>query len=407
MNRNRIFIQFSVVLIIAVIGYFMAGDASVDERLLSIRMMLYLGSGLAAFAIPYILFPDRNIAVYQLRNSSPNELRNHLWKRCKTIWIIILWLFFTVSFFDIRSPFNQLADKFLIFSYAVLFFTGLLYFSISKYFTVGQNSQDWQEGKKGAEIRKKMADLAKFPLDPGSIPSLLNTIFITAGGMLLVVTGAFVSGHSGLLGETAVGLLVFMAGYISWGRTTESADVHFYATNAFYREFFGTDIKGDEHIQPLEVNQLWWVPPVIRMHVWALITQLDKKLPTGRMIAIGHFIVWITAYQRPGVDVITGAWVLFIIGHSAMLLPTSDKTIIPRWWQQLLAKPVVWLFVRFWMQLRWILPLLLSCNVMYLFFGTPNFYLQIWFVLLYLAIHFVVSAVITYRMHSTVESVYE
>ncbi len=406
-NRNSILLKAVSILLIALIGFLMAGDSTLNEKLLSIRMMLYLGSGLVAFAIPYILFPDRNITIYQLGNSSPDELRNHIWKRCKTIWLMILWLLFVVVFTDIRSPFGQLTDKVLIFIYGTSFFTGLLYYSISRYFQIGRHSQEWQEGKKGAEIRKKMADLAKFPLDPGSIPSLLNTIVITAGGMLLVVTGAFVSGNFGITGETAVGLIILTGGYISWKMTNREADVHFYATNAFYREFFGTDIKGDEQFQPLAVNQLWWVPPVIRVHVWALITQLDRKLPTGRIIAIGHFIVWIVAYQRPGEDVLTGAWVLFIIAHSILLLPTSDRAIMPQWWQQLLDKPAVWMSVRFWMQLRWILPLLLSCNVMYLFFGTPDFGLQAWFVLLYLAVHLVISALITYRMHTTVESVYE
>ncbi len=385
----------------------MAGDAGVDERLLSIRMMLYLGSGLVAFAIPYILFPDRNIVMYQLANSPPNELRKHLWKRCKSIWLSVLWLLFVVAFIDIKNPVNQPLEKFLLFSYGAMFFTGILLWSVSRYFKIGRDSQMWQEGEKGAKIRKKLADFAKFPLDPGSIPSLLNTIIITGGGMLLVVTGAFISGLFGLTGESIVALIIFTAGFYSWRNTRKQADVHFYATNAFYREFFGTDIKGDEQMQPVAVDHLWWVPPAIRMHVWGLIIQLDRKLPTGRIIAIGHLIIWITAYQRPGENVMTGAWILFIIAHAIFLLPTTDKSIIPHWWQQLLARPSVWILSRFWVQLRWILPLLLSCNVMYLFFGAPDFSLQLWFVFLYLLIHMITAIIITMRKYSNIESIYE
>jgi len=393
--------------IIAVIGFFMASESVFTERLLSIRMILYLGSGLTAFVIPYMLFPDRFIALNQLGNLSPREIHQRVWQKCKSALYPVLWLFFIVVFLDLETPLEKLQDKILLFTYGSAFFTGVLLYSASRYFKTGKESQQWQEGEKGADIRKKFAEYAKFPLDPGSVPSLLNTILITAGGMLMVVAGAALSSVFGIAGEAATGGVLLITGLVSWKKTSPHADVYYYSTNAFFREFFGTNIKGQEQTQPVSADQLWWVPPPIRSLSWGLITQLDRKLPTGRVIAAGHFIVWIIAYQRPGEDIMTGAWALFIFAHLLLLIPTGNRDLIPRWWQRYLATPLQWITARFWMQVRWMLPLAISFGVMNLFFGVPSAETQVWLLILYLFVNLVTAITVTLRLNTRIERIYE
>ncbi len=393
--------------IVAVIGYFMASGSEFNDRLLSIRMVLYLGSGLMAFAVPYMLFPDRFVVLNQLGNLSPKDIHQRIWQKCKMVLYPLLWLFFIVVFLDAQAPLGNLPDKLLLFTYGSAFFAGVLLYSATRYFKTGKESQQWQEGEKGAELRRKFAEYAKFPLDPGSVPSLLNTILITTGGMLLVVAGSALSAVFGIKGEAAAGLIIFIAGYISWKRTTARADVYYYSTNAFFREFFGTDIKGQEQTQPVSADQLWWVPSPIRSLSWGLITQLDRKLPTGRIIAAGHLIVWIIAYQRPGEDVMTGAWALFIFAHLLLLIPTGNRELIPRWWQRYLATPLQWATARFWSQIRWILPLLISFGVMNLFFGIPSAETQMWLLVLYISVNLVTAITVTLRLNTRIEQIYE
>ena len=50
-----------------------------------------------------------------------------------------------------------------------------------------------------------------------------------------------------------------------------------------------------------------------------------------------------------------------------------QKEIAPYWMLRWVDSPSVWTLSRFWMQLRWLVPLLLSMNVQYFLFGVPGY----------------------------------
>src|SRR5690625_6852312 len=72
---------------------------------------------------------------------------------------------------------------------SILSLSAVLRLACYRYLQSGPDSQFWSESEKGRRYRKKAADLFKYPLDPGSIPSLMNTVLIFLTGSLLILLG--------------------------------------------------------------------------------------------------------------------------------------------------------------------------------------------------------------------------
>jgi len=370
--RSNKWLLPAVLLLLTGIAVSVSATADLESRVVTIRMLLFLSAALYAFITPYAAFPDRNAPLMQMGNVESAELFRVNASHFALLYLGGIWLFLNMIFIDIHAPFELLADKLLLFLSASAFYTGLLLFSLSRFLRIGSDSQQWQEGVKGANVRRILAEVFKYPMDPGTIPSMWNTVLITLIGMTGVLFGAMLAGTFGLFGEAIPALIIFGMGVLVSSRVRSATAGYYYQTNAFFREFFGADLKGQDQIEPLRQNQLWWVPAPIKMHVWAMMLQCERKIPAGRIIVAGHFLIWLLAYQQPAAGVILGAWLLFSLFHQFLLFFTIDESIAPIWWNRYMASPSIWFFVRFWMQLRWLLPLGVSMFLMQWLFAYPD-----------------------------------
>lgn len=386
------YIAAIIALMTLFLGLYWVGESTLENRIVTTRYLTLILVAMTAFSTPYLLFPDRNSSILQLGNISSGRLIGYLIKRTmKLIWPIYL-LFIVLMFGDLFTFDQYLVSKAAGFLSSTLLFTGLLLISIFRYVKSGLDSQFWKESERGRDLRKKMADYFKYPIDPGSIPSLINTVLITILGSVAVVVSAII-GQS--LNELGVVLFtsIFFGGSVGYVyKNTDSLLKNYYSSNAFFLEFFGSNLKGEDLTSKHEVGHLWWVPEQLKAHVWQFLVQLDRKIPAGRVVFAGHLFIWFLAYQKPEPEFITVLWILFALTHHLFVVLTFQAEMSPGWLHRWLASKWVWLISRFWMQMRWLVPLLLSMNLQLFVFGTPGYESQFLAVSLYILFSMIISA---------------
>lgn len=380
---SKIWLSLIFLLTVA-LGLFWTGYNTLEERVITVRYFLFALTALVAFITPYVLFPDKNISILQLGNVSGSDIRKYLLEKIWRLFWPVYVLLTMLLFGDLLHPLENVIDKIVYVFSSFLLFSGLLLFSVLRYLRSGESSQFWKESEKGRRLRENLANYFKYPLDPGTLPSLLNTVLVFVVGSAVLVVGAVVHQYFSLFAELVLYLIFFVVGFSLFISKSDLIVRSFYATDAFFHEFFGVSLKGEEKGIKREVDQLWWVPARLKMHVWQFLLQLDRKIPAGRAVAAGHLAVWFIAYQRPEPQFLVIIWILFAIFHQLFTLLSLQQEMAPYWILNWVDKPWVWTLSRFWMQLRWVLPLLLSMNVQYFIFGLPGIYDQVVVIIIFL-----------------------
>lgn len=378
---TRLFI--AVVVIAAGISW--TGTASLNERVASVHYLLLFLTALFSFATPYVLFPDSNSRMIQLANYSGPLLRSYLRSRWNgMIWPLLL-LILVMMTADVVSITCFLTEKLLTLTAALLYLTAISLFSIQRYLHSGEKSRYWKESERGQHLRKAAADLFKYPLDPGSIPTLINTILVLTAGSATLLIGFVLNQALGSYAEL-IWITLMTAGTVLYAAAGSDHLLRsYYSGNAFFAEFFGSNLKGsDTREESREVHQLWWVPEVLKPHVWQFLIQLDRQIPAGRAVAAGHLLIWFAAYQRPDAASLLLLWALFALMHHLFLIFTFREEMSPGWLHRWIAHPFIWYASRVWLQLRWILPMSVSMNLQLFIFGMPTFRAQLIILLIYL-----------------------
>lgn len=361
---------------VTLLGFIWTGNSAFEERVITVRYFLFALVALIAFLTPYILFPDQNVSVLQLGNFSGKAFKKYILKK---VWLLswpVYLLILLMYFADLQTPSESLLEKLTYTISSLSLFSGVLLISIVRYVKSGESSQFWKEAEKEKRQDHFSFFLKYNQIDPSALPSLLNTMLVFSVGAVSLVTGSVLQQQFSFLVESLFYLVILIAGLFLYIKTMHSIDRSFYLTNAFFHEFFGVSMKGGEVAVKREVEQLWWVPSRLKMHVWQFLLQLDRKIPAGRAVAAGHAAIWFIAYQRPDAQFLTIIWILFGVLHQLLTLMSIQQEMAPHWLLRWIDDSYIWTLSRFWMQLRWILPLLLSMNVQYFIFGVPGFFEQ-------------------------------
>lgn len=360
------------------------GTSDIESNVVTLRYFLFVLIGLQAFLTPYLFFPDNRMATIQLGNISGKKLNRYLLRKFFRYSMPIYIMLPAMIVGDLHDPFGNIDYKISQSLWAITIYTGSGFIALFRYLKSGLESQFWQESEKGKELRKKVADYMKYPLDPGAIPSLVNTMLVLlvgAGGIIISVYVANQFHHwIGFL----VGVIIFLYGFYLMKRTLFSIDRYFYSTNAFFREFFGETLSAEEAGVKREVEQLWWVPASIRVHVWQFIVQTERIIPAGRLLGAAHAVILFIAYQKPDEKFMLYLWIMFAVLHHLLILLTFKEDISPVWLHRWLSERKIWIASRFWMQVRWLLPLLVGMNIQLFLFGVPGFLSQAVVISIYL-----------------------
>lgn len=361
------------------------------EKMITIRYVLFGLSALAAFITPYMLFPDRYRPVIQLANPKGAIVGKHLIQKMQLLLISgsVLLVFMAIG--GIMSDSGSITEILLTAAGSVLFYSAILNLARYRYLQSGPDSQFWRESEKGREYRKKMADYFKYPLDPGSIPSLINTVVIFLSGSVIIIVGTVLYETIAGWSETLLYCIFWVIIYFMIRRQEMSVVRYYYSTNAFFSEFFRESQDGDAQESVKTADQLWWVPARLRPHVWQLTLQTDRIVPAGRTIFAAHVAMLFVAYQKPDGDFLFMLWMGFALLHHLFIPLSARDDVAPGWLIQWIAGETTMVLSRVWMQVRWVLPLLIGMNVQHFIFGVLEFRLQLLLILFYLLSAFIVA----------------
>jgi hypothetical protein len=197
-------------------------------------------------------------------------------------------------------------------------------------------------------------------------------------------------------------LIVFLIGGAIYFAGNRLPERKYYHTNSFFSEFFGSTEGEDTITARRKVEQLWWVPSPIRANVWQYLQQIDRKIPAGRAVASGHVLVWLVAYQKPDINFMIGVWTLFAVTHHLFILLTMQRNFSPHWMLRWLSPIKSWVFSWFWMQVRWLLPLVISMNAQLFIFGVPRGSDQLFIIAVYLTSALAVAFVGGFRLKKSI-----
>jgi hypothetical protein len=377
-------------------------DAAIEERIITLRYLMLGAAGFISFVTPYLLFPDSKSKLVQLGNISGRKLISYLFNRTFSYYLYVYLFILATLFADSGTTSSDLIVKASYSVYALLYISGLHSLALYMYLKVGPQSQFWQESEKGRDLRFKLANYFKYPMDPGAIPSLVNTVILALFGMLIIIIGTVAGNSFGFAAEVALALIVFLIGGAIYFAGNRLPERKYYHTNSFFSEFFGSTEGEDTITARRKVEQLWWVPSPIRANVWQYLQQIDRKIPAGRAVASGHVLVWLVAYQKPDINFMIGVWTLFAVTHHLFILLTMQRNFSPHWMLRWLSPIKSWVFSWFWMQVRWLLPLVISMNAQLFIFGVPRGSDQLFIIAVYLTSALAVAFVGGFRLKKSI-----
>ncbi len=362
-------------LIFLAIAAVFAFEASYMERVIYVRYWHFIAAGFFAFIIPHILFPVARIGWLQSLNPKPKSLRNMQLSELFPIFWIFTASYFILAFFAPAGWSADLAEKSRLFGEAALFFIGLFIYAYYRYSIIGKRSQEWSEGKRGASFLQNMAKIGQSSATPaGMYPTFGATAGIASLGMILVVFNAWLGAQIGVF---SIIVYVLFLGYaiMKLQSATRIFDRHLYQTSSFYDELFRNPsgyLSGDR--EPLKAENVYWVPNALKASVWAVLSQLDRRLPFGRVMILLVLMLWTLFYAGLSLFVIQGLILAVIIVKNATIFLTASSRISPLGFNYSLHSVTTWCFVRFFANLRWVLPLFLGLATVSLFSARFTFY---------------------------------
>ena len=166
---------------------------------------------------------------------------------------------------------------------------------LAHYTSIGASSQAWQEGRAGGWYHRirEVAPQIWLNVPLGLIPSVLASarVFAVGAGVTLATAALANAGLAGFGWVPPTALLVLAA--VRLVHRVPRWDQDFYQTNALYAEVLASGGPRTAEREPVPFASVYWAPAALRPHVWASLVQLDRRLPLGRLFALGVLVVWV------------------------------------------------------------------------------------------------------------------
>jgi hypothetical protein len=327
----------------------------VASRAAGLRLWALAGAGLFAMAPPNVLLPDRNAPLLQLLNWPPRRLLRYQLGRLGPLVLLVVLPAVLLAYADPAGPLRHLGAKTTALGQALLLVLGTAGDSFVHFATLGPRSQAWQEGRAGHWYHEAVEERGQgVSLPRGLVPALFATTRCFIVGLAAVILTA-VGAQMGPAGAAWVPGLVLVgwAGLRLW-RTRAAYDRHFYHTTAFYDEVMGGGALHATGRDPIPYDALYWVLPRWRPATWAGLRQLDRRLPLGRLVALGHAGLWLLCLRGVPSAAVTGyLGVIFTAQVAACGLLTTDAAA-PLPFQRPLQSTLDWIGTRTFVNLRWL-----------------------------------------------------
>ena len=324
----------------------------------------------AAFAtmLPHVLLPDDHLPLNQLLNRAPAALLRDQAGRWSRVVLLFVAPAVVLAFYAPGGWAEALSVKSAILAQNLLLIAGVGGYSLHRYMTVGVRLQAWHEGRAGQwyhAMREEQG--AAFAVPPGLVPTLFTTARIMIVGLATILISEALR-QAGFANAALIQALVLVGGAsLQLWRRRAAYDRAYYSTNAAYNELLGGSAEQAAAREPVTMAALYWVPTRWRPATWASLRQLDRILPLGRFVLLGHVLLWVLAARGTTGPLIDGYLLLFILAQNgACALLTRDRAAPPAF--QLTMQSVFdWGMTRLFVNLRWTLPLVLSLSLIAVF----------------------------------------
>jgi hypothetical protein len=371
--------------------------ATLEERRTMLAYACLFASALFATSLPNALIPDTLISFHQVVNTPPEQLFRYQLKRWIP-WIASVQLpLFLIAFYDPGAYSTAIGEKSVLLLANLATVNGLGLYCFLFYFDIGAASQRWQEGAAGGWYDRLIAFNPQFhlPLPRGLVPAITATTRLFMLGIAVVIGQQYLARDAGMLHIFwPAGLILAWALY-RLQADRRSFDPAYYHTNAFYREIFQRGSLRAAERDALSYDAVYWVPPRWRSHAWMNLVQLDRVLPIGRFFAIGMLILWVLVWRDVKPVYVTTYILLLLTLKNIASLVLSRHDLNPPAFQYQFQSRFDWSLTRFFIDVRWTLPLFISMIV--LGWLAPSFSIQeagVW-TLVDLALSFVFAWTIT------------
>ena len=323
-------------------------SAAPDGHAALMRYWALLSAAVVSVAASNMLFPDRMAPGMQLMNPSPDMLlRYQLMRWAATAGVLIGPAILLAVLAD--GPTAPHVN-------GVLVVAGVALYGFADTVALGPVSQAWSTGEAGQwYARMRETSGAGFSVPRGLVPYLFST------------SRCFLLGAAGVLGEgmlRAAGLsglsIAAGMGVVAWAAwrmrpLAPAFDRFYYRTHAFFQEVLGGSM-GVSDRDPIPYGSLYWVPTRWRPATWAALRQLDRRLPLGRFVALGHVLFWALVYQGAAPVVVGGYLTLFVLVQNGVVLLLARPELAPAALHLSLQRPLDWVVTRWFVAARWLGP---------------------------------------------------
>jgi hypothetical protein len=366
-TRSAILLLLASLLVVIAAAAVTGADPA--TRRFIMRAYLLFAGGLLAMTPPHILLPDPLVRFLQLGNPPPADLLRRTCGRWTPVVAALCAPPLAIAFFDPASPADLLGLKALLGAEGILSVAGIGLLSLARYSTMGRTVQEWQEGTRGRLYYSVMEHApagSGFGIPRAAIPILTATPVLFGLLITTVVAGAILGAAAGAGAALVPALLLMLFAWLRWLQARARFDLHYYRTNGLFEEVFRQGGPMEEGREAIPYGAVYWAPESLRPHVWAGLRQMDRRLPLGRFVALGHLLLWVMVIGGFAATFVAAYLLLFLTATKAALFVVERGPHHPAPWHLMLLPWRAWIGVRLFMNLRWTLPLALSLGVLWL-----------------------------------------
>lgn len=316
------------------------------------RYWALLSAAVVSVAASNMLFPDRNAPSVQLLNPPATVLMRYTLQRWSATAgvLIIPAVLLAVLAEGAQAPQVN----------GVLVVLGVALYGFADTVALGPVSHAWSTGQAGQwYTRMRTTSNVGFSVPRGLVPYMFSTTRCFLLGTVGVLGGGILTALGAGWGSVAAG-----GGVLGWALWRMHPliplfDRMYYRTHSFFQEVMGGSV-GISDREPVPYASLYWVVPRWRPAVWASLRQLDRRLPLGRFVALGHLLFWGLVYQGVDPMIVAGYLGLFVLAQNAVVLILARPELAPAALHLSLQGPVDWLMTRWFVALRWGGPFAMS-----------------------------------------------
>lgn len=323
-------------------------SAAPESHASLMRYWVLLSAAVVSVAASNLLFPDRMAAGIQLLNPPPATLlRYQLMRWAATVGVLGVPALLIAVLAD--GPLAPHINGLLV-------VVGIALYGFADTVALGPVSQAWSTGEAGQwYARMRETSGAGFSVPRGLVPYLFST------------SRCFLLGAAGVLGEgllraaglpgLSIGAGLGVLGWAAWRMRplVPAFDRFYYRTHAFFQEVLGGSMGASDR-DPIPYDSLYWVPARWRPATWASLRQLDRRLPLGRFVALGHILFWGLVYQGVAPVVVSGYLALFVLVQNGVVLLLTRPELAPAALHLSLQRPLDWVITRWFIAARWLGP---------------------------------------------------